>query len=257
MSHREPERNNFTDNGKYPAPRAERLLDFEGGWQLAGEELQLGANLYYMRYKDQLVQTGEVSDIGEALTTNIPDSYRCGIELTAGWTPVRWLDLEANAALSRSRLLDFDEYVEDWDNGVTVLHYTDKALAFSPDAIVNGFATLHFGGFKAVWHTAFVSRMYLDNSENVDRSLPAYSLSELGLSYALRPRVSAGRLAFIKGIDLGVDFGNVFSARVAQSGWVYSAICESAGHPEGNRYYQIGFVPVAPLTAIGHVSLRF
>ena len=251
MSHREPERNNFTDNGKYPAPRAERLLDGEVGYQYEARRWRAGATLYYMRYKDQLVQTGELSDIGEALTTNIPDSYRMGVELTAGWNLTRWLSLEGNAALSRNRLLNFDEYVEDWDKGVRVLHYTDKALAYSPDAILNGFVNLHFGGFRAVWHTGYVSRMYLDNSENADRSLPAYSLSDLSLGYTFKPR------KILREIDLGLDFNNVFSARVAQSGWVYSAICDSYGHPEGNRYYQIGFIPVAPLTVIGHVALRF
>jgi Outer membrane receptor proteins, mostly Fe transport len=251
MSHREPERNNFTDNGKYPAPRAERLLDWEAGYQFEARRWRAGATLYYMRYRDQLVQTGELSDIGEALTTNIPDSYRMGVELTAGWDLTRWLTVEGNAALSRNRLLDFDEYVEDWDQGVRVLHYADKALAYSPDAILNGFVNLHFGGFRAVWHSGYVSRMYLDNSENADRSLPAYSLSDVSLGYTFKPR------KVVKEIDLGMDFKNVFSARVAQSGWVYSAVCDSYGHPEGNRYYQIGFIPVAPLTVIGHISLRF
>ena len=251
MSHREPERNNFTDNGKYPAPRAERLLDFEGGYQFDGSAFRFGANIYYMRYKDQLVQTGEVSDIGEALTTNIPDSYRTGVELTAGVDVASWLTLEGNAALSRSRLLDFDEYAEDWDNGVRVIHYSGTALAFSPDAILNGFANFHFGAFQAVWHTAYVSRMYLDNTQNKDRSLPCYSLSNLSLNYTVLPS------RFVKEIIFGVDFSNIFSARVAQSGWVYSAICDSYGHPDENRYYQIGFVPVAPLSAIGHITLRF
>jgi iron complex outermembrane receptor protein len=251
MSHREPERNNFTDNGKYPAPRAERLLDWEAGYQFDSRRFRAGATLYYMRYKDQLVQTGELSDIGEALTTNVPDSYRAGVELTAGWDLTSWLTLEGNAALSRNRLLDFDEYVEDWDKGVRILHHSDKALAFSPGAILNGFADLHFGAFRAVWHTGYVSRMYLDNSENADRSLPAYSLSDLSLGYTFKPGRS------LKEIDLGVDFRNVFSARVAQSGWVYSAICDSYGHPEDNRYYQIGFIPVAPLTVLGHITLRF
>ena len=251
ISHREPERNNFTDNGKYPAPNAERLLDFEGGYQFEGKAFRAGANLYYMRYRDQLVQTGELSDIGEALTTNIPDSYRTGIELTAGCEAASWLTLEANAALSRNRLLEFDEYVEDWDNGVTVIHYDDKALSFSPEAIVNAFATVHFGQFRAVWHSSYVSRTYLDNTENADRSLPAYSLSALSLNYSFKFR------KYLKEIDLGVDFNNLFSARVAQSGWVYSAISESGGYPDSNRYYQIGYVPVAPLTAIGHVTLRF
>ena len=251
VSHREPERNNFTDNGKYPAPRAERLYDFEAGYQVGGRVARAGINLYYMRYRDQLVQTGELSDIGEALTTNIPDSYRTGVELTAGVDPTPWLTFEANAALSRNRLLDFDEYVEDWDNGTAVIHYDDAALAYSPDAILNGFVNLHYKGFRAQWHTGFVSRMYLDNTENADRSLPAYSLSDLSLGYTFRLR------GFLKEIDLGVEGNNLFNARVAQSGWVYSAIYTSGGHPNDHRYYQIGFIPVAGLTVLGHLTLRF
>ncbi|NLZ18954.1 MAG: TonB-dependent receptor [Bacteroidales bacterium] len=251
MSHREPERNNFTDNGKYPFPRAERLLDWEAGYQWSGSRFQAGVNLYYMRYKDQLVQTGEVSDIGEALTTNIPDSYRMGAELTARWDLTSWLSLEGNAALSRNRLLDFDEVVEDWDNGTRKIHYDDAPLAYSPEAILNGFVNLHFGAFRAVWHSNYVGRMYLDNTGNQDRSLPAYSLTDLSLNYSLRPR------KVLKEINFGVDLNNLFSARVAQSGWVYSAIYESGGHGNDNRYYQIGFIPVAPLTVLGHVILRF
>jgi len=251
VSHREPERNNFTDNGKYPAPRAERLYDFEAGYQVAGAKARAGVNLYYMRYRDQLVQTGELSDIGEALTTNIPDSYRTGIELTAGWDPASWLTLEANAALSRNRLLDFDEYVEDWDKGTTVIHYDDAALAYSPSAILNGFIDVHHKGFRAQWHTGFVSRMYLDNTENAERSLPAYSLTDLSLGYTFRLRGA------LREIDLGVEANNLFNARVAQSGWVYSAIYTSGGHPNDHRYYQIGFIPVAGLTVLGHVTLRF
>ena len=253
VSHREPERNNYTDNGKYPAPRAERLYDFEAGYQVEGTKASAGINLYYMRYRDQLVQTGELSDIGEALTTNIPDSYRTGIELTAGWDLTSWLSLEGNAALSRNRLLDFDEYVEDWDNGTTVIHYDDAALAYSPSAILNGFINLHFKGFRAQWHTGYVSRMYLDNTENAERSLPAWSLTDLSLGYTIKIPRKYG----FKEIDLGVDMNNLFNAHVAQSGWVYSAIYASGGHPNDHRYYQIGFIPVAGFTAMGHVTLRF
>ena len=251
MSHREPERNNFTDNGKYPFPRAERLLDWEGGYEWSEPGLQVGVNLYYMRYRDQLVQTGELSDIGEALTTNIPDSYRLGWESYASWDATPWLNLSGNSALSLNRLLDFDEYVEDWDSGMRKIHYDHAPLAYSPAVILNRFITVHSGGFSAVWHTGFISRMFLDNTGNKDRSLPGYSLSDLSLGYSLRPR------KVLKEVKFGLDFNNVFSARVAQSGWVYSAICESYGHPDDKRYYQIGFIPVAPLTVLGHITLRF
>ena len=251
LSHREPERNNFTDNGNYPAPKAESLLDYELGYQLSARKFRAGLNLYYMDYRDQFVQTGQQSDIGENLTTNIARSYRTGAEITLAWDAASWLTLEGNAALSANRILDFDEYAEDWDNGYTVIHYDSSTLAFSPAAILNGFADFRFGAFAAVWHTGFVSRQYLDNTQNSDRSLPAYSCSDVDFSYTFRFKGA------LKQLRLGLNLGNVFNSHYATSGWVYSAIAAGYGHPNDNRYYQIGFVPAAGFTALGNVTLRF
>ena len=252
-SNREPERNNFTDNGSYPAPKAEKLLDFEAGYSYTGERWHAGLNLYYMDYTDHFVQTGEVSDIGENLTTNIKDSYRMGVELSAGYAPTSWLSIEGNAALSKNKVKDFDEVVEDWDNGSQTIHYDNSTLAFSPSAILNGFITLHKKGFQAVWHTNFVSRQYLDNTENNDRSLPCYSTSSLNLSYTSKVSKAIG----LKEVTIGLNFNNVFNRRYAGSGWVYSAICESYGHGNDNRYYQIGFIPMAGFTSMANVTLRW
>ena len=251
MSHREPERNNFTDNGSYPFPKPEQLLDYELGYDYNGNIWQAGANFYYMDYTDQFVQTGEVSDIGEALTTNIKDSYRMGVELQAGVNATKWLTLEANAALSQNKILDFDEVVEDWDNGTTTIHYDNSTLAFSPSAILNGFITFHHKGFAATWHSNYVSRMYLDNTENLDRSLPEYSVSNVSLSYTLKPK------NMVKEAVFKVNLNNIFNKRYAASGWVYSAICDSYGHPNDNRYYQIGFIPMAGFNVMGNLTLRF
>ena len=251
MSHREPERNNFTDNGSYPFPKAEQLMDYELGYTYNSDLFRFGANLYYMDYTDQFVQTGLVSDIGEKLTTNIKDSYRLGIELQAAVDPTPWLTIEGNAALSQNKIKDFDEVVEDWDNGSQTIHYDNSTLAFSPSTILNGFVTLHHKGWQAVWHTNFVSRQYLDNTENEDRSLPSYSTSNLSLSYTLKPK------KVMKEAIFGLSFSNLFNKHYAASGWVYSAICDSYGHPNDNRYYQIGFIPMAGFTMMGNVTLRF
>jgi len=251
MSHREPERNNFTDNGSYPAPSAEQLLDYELGYTYNGNIWRAGVNLYYMDYKDQFVQTGAQSDIGENLTTNIKDSYRMGIELQAGIDPTSWLTIEGNAALSKNKLKDFDEVAEDWDNGSQTIHYDNATLAFSPSTILNGFVNLHHKGAQLTWHTNFVSRQYLDNTENADRALPCYSVSNATLSYTLKPKKVLREAIF------GLNFNNIFSRRYAASGWVYSAIYESGGHPNDNRYYQIGFIPMAGFTMMGNVTLKF
>ena len=271
MSHREPERNNFTDNGHYPAPKAERVTDYELGYQFTAPTWRVSLNGYWMDYTDQFVQTGAVSDIGEPLTTNIKDSYRLGLELAGAWMPLRWLTIEGNAALSRNKIKDFDEFVEDWDdwkdnpdaakyhcdgNGdeLRQFHYDNSTLAFSPSVILNGFLNLHHKGWQAVWHTNFVSRQYLDNTENRDRSLPAFSQSNLNVSYTV-PVKNDG--FGIRSMIFGLNFSNIFNAHYAASGWVYSAVAESYGHTPDNRYYQIGFIPMSGFTMMANLTLKF
>ncbi len=251
MSNREPERNNFTDNGSYPPPIPEQLLDYEFGYEYENKTFSAGANFYYMDFNNQFVQTGAKSDIGEDLTTNIKKSYRMGVELQAGVNATRWLTIEANAALSQNKIKDFDEVVEDWDNGTTTIHYDNSTLAFSPSAILNGFITFHHKGFEATWHTNYVSRMYLDNTENLDRSLPGYSTSNVSIGYTLKPK------KVVKEAIFKVNCNNVFNKHYAASAWVYSALCESGGHTNDNRYYQIGYIPMAGFNVMGNLTLRF
>ncbi|MBR5575811.1 MAG: TonB-dependent receptor, partial [Bacteroidaceae bacterium] len=255
MSSREPERNNFTDNGQSGAPRAERLHDVEVGYSYDASNWYLSAGMYYMNYKDQLVQTGQLSDIGEALTTNISDSYRMGLEISAGYTPFKWLSLDVNGAFSRNRILDFDEYVShNWDEYFVVKHYDNSTLAFSPSVVLNGMATFRFGDFKAVWHTNFVSPQYLDNTQCLDRSLPRYSTTAIRLSYTLKPGKNA---IGMKQTVFGLDLNNIFNRHFAQSGWVYSSVVPDYGFTEDNRYYQIGYIPSAGFNLMGHVTVAF
>ena len=166
-----------------------------------------------MNYNNQFVQTGAQSDIGANLTTNIKDSYRMGAELEAGWSPLSWLTVEGNAALSRNIIKDFDEMASvDWESTFRKIHYNHSTLAFSPSAILNGMLNLHYKGFEAVWHTNFVSRQYLNN---------------------------------------------IFNRHYAASGWVYSSILDNNGHPNENRYTQIGFIPMAGFNMMGSVAVKF
>ncbi len=267
MSNREPERNNFTDNGNYGAPKAETLLDTEIGYNYLAKNWTVGANLYWMNYKDQFVQTGQVSDIGEALTTNIDKSYRLGVELTAAWTFLPGLTIEGNVALSQNKVKDFTEWVENWDDwegntdasgkaydgdGFNQIHYDNSTLAYSPSVVLNSFLTYKKNGFTATWHTNYVSRQYLDNTECKQRSLPGFSTSDLSANY-----VFTFKNAGIKELIVGVNVNNIFDHHYAASGWVYSAIYESGGNPNSNRYTEIGYIPQAGTTAMGSVTLRF
>ena len=252
LSHREPERNNFTDNYNYPYPKPERLLDYELGYTFNSDIFRFGINGYYMDYDNQFVQTGQETEIGEKVTTNIKDSYRMGIEIQAAVDPFSWLTIEGNAALSKNKIKDFDEVASvNWEDDFRTIHYDNSTLAFSPSTILNGFVNFHWKGLQAVWHTNFVSRQYLDNTENIDRSLPCYSASDANVSYTWKPNKA------IKECIFGLNFNNIFNRRYAANGWVYSSIVEDYGHPNENRYYQIGFIPMAGFTMMGNITLRF
>ena len=252
-SGREPERNNYTDNGQYPAPAPEHLTDIELGYHYTTARLQTGINLYAMLYTNQFVQTGQLSDIGEKLTTNISRSYRMGTELTAEWKATRWLTLHANACLSTNRILQFDEVIDDWDDTATgsrTLHYDDAPLAYSPTFTANAFALIHLRQFCATWHTQYVSRQYLDNTGCLARSLPAYTTSDIQLRYTLPCYAGA------RAVLLGLDILNIFDSHHTPNAWVYSAISESSGYTNDNRYTLFGFFPSAGFQLMAHLTLQ-
>ena len=253
VANREPSRNNYTDNYNYPYPKSERVLDIEAGYQYDGSNWHAGANFYYMDYDNQIVQTGQVSDIGEALTTNVKASYRMGVELSAGWAPLSWLSFEGNAALSQNKIKDFDEYISaydaNWDDAAPVKnHYSKSTLANSPSAILNGFVDFHYSGFSATWHTNFVSRQYVDNSESLERSLPCYSQSNLSLNYESDVKKAAG----IKNVKFGVDFNNVFSRHYAPYGVDYGYYTA-----DGKRVSSMAYAPMAGFNVMTYLTLRF
>lgn len=247
-ANREPERNNFTDNIGYGNPSPERLLDLEWGYQYQGENWFAGVNFYYMKYVNQFVMTGEKSDIGESLTRNIKDSYRLGAEVSVGWSPLSWLSLEGNAALSRNRLKNFKECVESWDGPAVWNTYKSSTIAFSPSAILNGFVDVHFAGFRATWHTNFVSKQYLDNTESSERSLPCYSQTNVNASYTFN---FAKRVLGLKQVVLGADFNNIFDRHYAASGYVYYDWYNN------KRNSTVAYIPMAGFNCLGTVTLKF
>ncbi len=257
VSHREPERNNFTDNGSYPAPQPEALYDTEAGYTFRHSRIHLSLNAYWMHYRNQFVQTGLLSDIGERLTTNIPSSHRLGLELATTVNATPWLSLEVNATVSRNRLKAFTEHIEDWDapSGFTTQYYRRSTLPFSPAVTANAFADVHHKRWSATWHTAAVSRQYLDNTACRARSLAPYSFSDLRLGYTLpftttfkRPKGEA---------IISLTLSNIFNAHYSPTAWVYSAVSASSGYTPDHRFTQIGYFPTAGFTFIASLTLNF
>lgn len=251
VAHKEPTRNNFIDCAPGRPPKAERLFDYEIGYNYIGNILTAGINLYYMDYKDQLVATGQLSDTGNSVSENVPASYRAGIELQFGLKPCRWFDWSVNATLSRNRIKDFVEYIyddNDYTSHITVNHGSTR-ISFSPDFILNNAFNFEWRGFDASLQSHYVSRQYMTNSEQKDQSLDAYFVSNLLLGYTFR-------MQGLRNVRVGLTVNNLFSEKYENNGYAGSGYyVDDAG--DKVIYHYSGYSAQAPVNVIGSVSVNF
>ena len=70
-----------------------------------------------MYYRDQLILTGKINDVGAYTRTNVDKSYRTGIELQGAVQLNKAFSLNANLSLSANKILNFTEFIDDYDNG--------------------------------------------------------------------------------------------------------------------------------------------
>lgn len=254
VAQKEPTRNNYTEGDPDSYPKAEKLLDYEAGYTFANQWLTAGANFYYMDYTDQLVLTGALNDIGEALTENVPDSYRMGIELMLGIKPCRWFQWDINATWSKNRIKNFVESVPVYDNEndwnlietQNAVHKSTR-IAFSPDFLLNNRFSFTYKGLEAALQSQFVSKQYMTNAEVEALTLDKYFVSNLSLAYTLKPRKT------FKEITLGFTVYNLFNEEYENNGWASSAYMNDTQR----RVDSAGYAAQAGTNVMGHVSFRF
>ncbi|MDE5624198.1 MAG: TonB-dependent receptor [Alistipes sp.] len=246
IAQKEPTRNDFTDrymfSGDDSYPSSERLYDYELGYTYRAPRLTVGANLYYMQYKDQLVPTGMVNDGGDALNINIPDSYRYGVELTAAWQATHWFTLGGNATWSRNRLRHYVDRLA--DSPTYGRDLGSKTLSYSPEWIAGAFLDFHARGFEAVLRTRYVSKQYFTNEEIDLLSMDGYCVTDLNLGYTLRTGKS-------RSVRFGATLYNLFDQKYESNGYGYSYMSD------GQRVDAAFYFPQAPLHVLANVTVRF
>ncbi|MBR5639815.1 MAG: TonB-dependent receptor [Muribaculaceae bacterium] len=258
VAQKEPTRNNYTDGLFLEHPRAEKLYDWEAGYEFKSRIFSAGVNFYYMKYKDQLVLNGKLNEIGELMAENVPDSYRCGIELMAGVKFTNWLRWDVNVTFSRNIIKDYVGYVSDYDDGwhemwtQTAIEKGNTTIAFSPKAIVNSVLQFDYKGFEAQFQSQYVSRQYLDNFESKDDSLDPYFISNLGLAYSFK-------LPHVKKITVGLTIYNLFNNKYENNGYAQTAAVYKDGDKSNQPILSSDprFYPMAGTNVLGHITLKF
>ncbi len=235
IANKEPNRDDF-EAGLSQQPKPERLHDIEAGVEQATQKYSWGATLYYMRYKNQLVLTGKINDVGAYTRTNIPKSHRAGIELQ-GRTKIRsWMDVSGSISFSQNKVNNFNEYIDDYDNGGQKLNqYKETDIAFSP-AVVSA-ATISFLPVKDLelaLLSKYVGKQYLDNTQNGSRKLDAFYTQDLRIHYTIKRKCP-------KEITIIGQVNNLLNAKYEPNGYTFSYIYGGALTTE-NYYFPMAGV---------------
>jgi len=248
VGNREPNRSTLIDaNPALPSPKPETLYNLETGYRFSSRSLSTSANLYGMYYHDQLVLSGRINDVGDPVMENVDKSYRAGVELALAVKILRNLRWDVNTTFSSNKILDFTEYVDNWDQWpnqvVTNLEKTN--IAFSPS--VTGSSILAWEAVRNLnisFISKYVGKQYIDNTSSEDRKLDPYFVNDLLISYDLK-------FKNIKQLGFSLKINNLFNAEYESNAWVY-------------RYYTAtgygkydGFFPQAGINFLAGVDLRF
>ena len=241
IGNREPKRSNFTDAGPGETINPERLYDYELGYKYYSSLISAGANAYYMDYKDQLVLTGEINDVGSVIMTNVPSSYRAGLELMIALKPLGFMQFDGNLTLSRNRIKSFVEYVDNWDTGgQNTIEHTNTSLSFSPELIASGHILLKpVKNLDISLLSKYVGKQYIDNTSSESRMVEPYFVNNLRISYSIEP-------ALFDRIGLFFEVINILDEKYESNAWVYSYFYggerdEMIGYfPQAGRHYMLG-----------------
>jgi iron complex outermembrane receptor protein len=211
VGHKEPTRSDYKEasGDEKATPLPEALYDAEAGYNLRSDKIALGINSFEMIYKDQLVPTGELSNVGYPIMTNVKNSYRAGIEFTASIRPMPFINWQFSSTFSRNKILNFTEYYQDYITADNTDVYKSKKLgnvniAYSPSFIASSDFVLSFSEkLKMHFITKYVGDQYFDNTMSRQRMLDPYLVNNIRLDYD--PEIMK-----VKNIDIQLFINNIF-----------------------------------------------
>jgi iron complex outermembrane receptor protein len=235
IANKEPNRSDFIDNQLNSRPTKEKLYDLELGYQYKTDHFFGELVLYNMIYRDQLVLTGALNDVGSSLRTNVPESFRRGVELNLNKQISNW-QLGFTGTMSTNKIKNFNEVLYDYTDGFEeiVIAHKDVNIAFAPSLIFTAQVGYKFSEELGITlMNQYVSDQYLDNTANENRKLESYLVGDLLLEYS-------PELSFAKNVTFKAEVRNLWDRFYASNGYSYSylfgsLITENFYYPQAGR----------------------
>ncbi|MDH5475596.1 MAG: TonB-dependent receptor, partial [Cyclobacteriaceae bacterium] len=248
IGNREPVRNDFIDSSL--PPQNETLQDVEIGYKNTGSDYMLGVNIYYMNYKNQLVLTGELNDVGNPIRTNVDKSYRRGVEIEGSYNLSKKIVWMANATLSQNKIVTFTDILYDYglnwnEYNVINTNFDNTNISFSPSIIASSIVNYNpFKGFSVGVQSKYVGKQFLDNTSNNTRAIDAYFVSDLTIGYHFNTKL-------IKDVGIQLLVNNIFNEEYESNGYTFGY--GGGGNTIRENYYY----PQAGTNFFTSLSLKF
>ncbi len=265
MGNREPNRDDVMAalaNNKTVKP--ETMHNVEAGYKFLHRQFPLAINYYLMQYKDQLVLTGKLNDVGNPVKENVTVSYRTGVELNGSINVYakkvnrKVFAVNYSFTYSLNKIKSFDEYVYTYDDYYSpvdsltqIITHQNSNISFSPNIIASlELAVYPVNGLEISLMNKAVSKQYLDNTSNESRKLKPFFYSNLRISYKLPLKRDDKEIKFT------VLFNNIFNRLYESNGYTYSERYYSGGEKTGTYTYNY-YYPQAGFNVLGGMSVRF
>lgn len=230
IARKEPNRDDFQASLQNQ-PTYETLHDWELGIEKKMNAYSFGITAYYMKYNNQLVLTGAINDVGAYTRTNIPSSYRAGIEMQAAAVVKSWFNFSGNLSVSRNKINAFSEYIDDFDNGgQIIIQHNNTDISFSPALV--GALTLNFipmQNLELSLINKWVGKQYLDNTQNEQRKLNGFYTKDLRAIYTIKNKL-------IKEAQIIFQLNNIYDKKYEPNGYTFSYFAGGSVATE-NFYY--------------------
>ncbi|MBT3740616.1 MAG: TonB-dependent receptor [Polaribacter sp.] len=246
VANREPKRNDFESGVTTP----ETLNDLEFGWRLKKENIKLNTNIYYMDYKNQLVLTGAIDDVGAPIRTTSGNSYRLGLEIDANLTLSDKFSMKPNVAFSSNKnknlIAQIDGKLENLGN---------TNLSFSPDIVVgNIFLYNPLENLQISFLSKFVGKQFMSNFSSTVSSndvLDSFFTSDLNVVYEIKPA------KIFKSVVFSALINNLFNTEYVDRGYYYTYDDTWSAANQTTTLDGAGYYPQATRNFLVGVTFKF
>ncbi|HLG34980.1 MAG TPA: TonB-dependent receptor [Bacteroidia bacterium] len=243
---KEPVRDDYVNSTPSSRPKPEYMSDVEAGYKFKSNKTSAGINFYFMNYKDQLILTGQINDVGEYTRKNISESSRAGVEMEAAFIFSGKFNAAFNASFSSNKIKSHSEFVDNYDDGTqkeTAYGKTD--IAFSPSVV--SCAVLNYSpvkNFSASLQSKYVGKQFLDNTADENKKLGSYFVNDLRLNRKVKTKL-------FKEFSLTLLVNNILDEVYESNGYTYGYI--SGGEIVSENFYY----PQAGRIFLAGVSVKF